>query len=280
MKRAFTLIELLVVIAIIAILAAILFPVFAQAKLAAKQTASLSSVKQIGTSSQIYMGDYDDLDVPYHWWRRADAVYITWMEMQEPYVKNKDIFINPAQVNDANTFYTGCSSTSNPKLVSHYIRPTWIRYDYWNWFGTVMFAGMPILQSPLTDGTVGAMSSVCSPATLTSRPYAACRPLSQTDEPSNVTILVPGYFITYNRPAPAPEGDTKFGSACITGFGPDPLNQTHLNTIQVFRKGGNYALGDSHARWYRSSNMNANNSKPHNYGGVDYPSSPYMVVVN
>ena len=61
MKRAFTLIELLVVIAIIAILAAILFPVFAQAKLAAKRTASLSNIKQTGTSAQIYLSDYDDV---------------------------------------------------------------------------------------------------------------------------------------------------------------------------------------------------------------------------
>lgn len=59
-KSGFTLIELLVVIAIIAILAAILFPVFAQAKSAAKKTASLSNVKQIGTGFQIYANDNDD----------------------------------------------------------------------------------------------------------------------------------------------------------------------------------------------------------------------------
>src|SRR5688572_4148144 len=61
MKRAFTLIELLVVIAIIAILAAILFPVFAQAKLAAKKTTTLSNIKQVGTSTFIYTADYDDV---------------------------------------------------------------------------------------------------------------------------------------------------------------------------------------------------------------------------
>lgn len=61
MKKAFTLIELLVVIAIIAILAAILFPVFAQAKAAAKKASALSNQKQIGTSIFLYTGDNDDV---------------------------------------------------------------------------------------------------------------------------------------------------------------------------------------------------------------------------
>lgn len=60
MKRAFTLIELLVVIAIIAILAAILFPVFAQAKEAAKKTQCLSNTKQIGLAMMQYFADHDD----------------------------------------------------------------------------------------------------------------------------------------------------------------------------------------------------------------------------
>lgn len=64
MKKAFTLIELLVVIAIIAILAAILFPVFAQAKLAAKKTNALSNIKQINLGSVMYSGDADDMMMP------------------------------------------------------------------------------------------------------------------------------------------------------------------------------------------------------------------------
>ena len=60
-RKAFTLIELLVVIAIIAILAAILFPVFAQAKVAAKKAAAISNQKQIGLAMIMYMSDYDDV---------------------------------------------------------------------------------------------------------------------------------------------------------------------------------------------------------------------------
>lgn len=64
-RLAFTLIELLVVIAIIAILAAILFPVFAEAKRAAKTTANVSNLKQIGLATLMYATDYDDMMVPY-----------------------------------------------------------------------------------------------------------------------------------------------------------------------------------------------------------------------
>jgi prepilin-type N-terminal cleavage/methylation domain-containing protein len=58
-RRGFTLIELLVVIAIIAILAAILFPVFAQARDSARQTTCLSNLKQLGTGLTMYAQDYD-----------------------------------------------------------------------------------------------------------------------------------------------------------------------------------------------------------------------------
>jgi prepilin-type N-terminal cleavage/methylation domain-containing protein len=59
-QRGFTLIELLVVIAIIAILAAILFPVFAQAREKARQTSCLSNEKQLGTAISMYVQDYDE----------------------------------------------------------------------------------------------------------------------------------------------------------------------------------------------------------------------------
>jgi prepilin-type N-terminal cleavage/methylation domain-containing protein/prepilin-type processing-associated H-X9-DG protein len=93
-KRAFTLIELLVVIAIIAILAAILFPVFAQAKAAAKKTADLSNTKQLDLGAIMYAGDYDDSlgDAPAY--GNAVQTFILAVRMA-PYVKNNPIWKCP-----------------------------------------------------------------------------------------------------------------------------------------------------------------------------------------
>jgi prepilin-type N-terminal cleavage/methylation domain-containing protein len=87
-KTAFTLIELLVVIAIIAILAAILFPVFAQAKEAAKKTSCLSNEKQIGLAAALYENDYDDI-IPLSGYENYTLnIPTTWMYLLNPYVKS------------------------------------------------------------------------------------------------------------------------------------------------------------------------------------------------
>ena len=131
-KRAFTLIELLVVIAIIAILAAILFPVFAQARMAAKKTVSISNCKQQGLGLIMYAGDNDDM------WPRNDACQsnsslnpkfkaasynttatsgcygpyynrvnnFSWQKWIMPYVKSVEIFETPLRVKDRETWDT------------------------------------------------------------------------------------------------------------------------------------------------------------------------------
>jgi len=90
-SKGFTLIELLVVIAIIAILAAILFPVFAQAKVAAKKTSDLSNLKQLATAGLIYANDADDF-LP---GTRQYEPYVFAARLL-PYTKNRQIFKNPA----------------------------------------------------------------------------------------------------------------------------------------------------------------------------------------
>ncbi len=120
MRKAFTLIELLVVIAIIAILAAILFPVFAQAKAAAKKVQGLSYVKQLITASQMYIADYDDsygiatplFPASINWaWDRfiplsalilpatpaatASAINTFFYNSVQPYAKNTALYYDP-----------------------------------------------------------------------------------------------------------------------------------------------------------------------------------------
>jgi len=88
-NKAFTLIELLVVIAIIAILAAILFPVFAQAKAAAKRTAELSNVKNITMAMFLYAGDVDDTVPPTtQGVINEPMTQFTWKDAIYPYVKS------------------------------------------------------------------------------------------------------------------------------------------------------------------------------------------------
>lgn len=131
-KSAFTLIELLVVIAIIAILAAILFPVFAQAKEAAKKTQDLSTFKQIGTSMELYKGDYDDGYPTWSdWWAMytvtsgptryntaatnawfggSDSPALYWDAKLQPYVKSG----NPGAGGTNNGYAGFWSSSASP----------------------------------------------------------------------------------------------------------------------------------------------------------------------
>lgn len=109
-SKGFTLIELLVVIAIIAILAAILFPVFAQAKEAAKKTQCLSNTKQLGTASYMYATDNDDTLFTMNW--NCDDGQPPYMDKLYPYVKNQQLFGCPDYDGYPNWDWTGCVVTS------------------------------------------------------------------------------------------------------------------------------------------------------------------------
>ena len=128
-KRGFTLIELLVVIAIIAILAAILFPVFAKAREKARQTSCASNEKQISLSMLMYVNDYDEkfmyCCVPTRrstsqnlnvlpWWRPAvvASTDIRYEGLTMSYVKNRQVWVCPSSANiDVNSYATPRSSS-------------------------------------------------------------------------------------------------------------------------------------------------------------------------
>jgi len=122
-KSGFTLIELLVVIAIIAILAAILFPVFAKARETARAAACKSNLKQIGNGWMMYVQDYDER-TPLNWWSASPcqpgatsdrgAQPIMFRRIQ-PYVKNTQVLIcpsdgSPASGDDGVDVNSGCGS--------------------------------------------------------------------------------------------------------------------------------------------------------------------------
>lgn len=210
MRKAFTLIELLVVIAIIAILAAILFPVFAQAKAAAKKTADLSNLKQLGTSTYLYANDYDDAFYAHRWNCGGNAannysavsvcpdylgtqanglnstapdqaggltspvnMRLYWVYMLQPYAKNNNIFQNPG---GTGKFIPGASTTvafqnANGAKPGN------------NYGGQNSYGHNDFYLSPGAN-TSGGSSNLPSPPTVTSIPRVA----------STITIIDASYY--------------------------------------------------------------------------------------
>jgi prepilin-type N-terminal cleavage/methylation domain-containing protein/prepilin-type processing-associated H-X9-DG protein len=148
-NRAFTLIELLVVIAIIAILAAILFPVFAQAREKARQAACMSNLRQIGMAFDMYMQDYDGLlpdrrDLkdslpggfrPWKTWPPTDPRGAWAAIVLEPYTKNNQIWVCPS-----------CAAVFKGLVqVEQAIQPNSdFRVDYWLWRFDHDFVNTPL----------------------------------------------------------------------------------------------------------------------------------------
>lgn len=234
---AFTLIELLVVIAIIAILAAILFPVFAQAKAAAKKTADLSNQKQIATAIFLYAGDNDELTCRTHHDLgpgETIANLWTWYQPLQPYIKNQDIFCDPS-LSDTVTVFP--SPLFNLAVWASY------RTDYLinGFFAHGASLGLP--SRPAEQILMGERHAGI--AFFDYHPWGSS---SVDDSWERGFLDGSGYQI----------GDVNTDSQV-----PDPTN------IGRHTGGNNYGFVDGHAKWFRFAqtlDKNLPASDPHNWG--------------
>ena len=254
LKKGFTLIELLVVIAIIAILAAILFPVFAQAREKARQTSCLSNLKQLGTATQLYIDDYEETYPPAGLCNYEDALgigdsgypcrnfktalyrpetyhgaYWTWMDSIFPYVKNLSLYTCP----------------SAPKKASSY----------------------GINMAMTNTGCVGSYQENYVTPYIVNGPSASVPTISQSQIPATAKLVMYLDALVFS------DGSTQYGSMQMF---PYLIYQTSdykksnfgsSTTVANRHNGGvNITFADGHAKYYKCSGAVSSNTDPTHWG--------------
>jgi len=218
-RRGFTLIELLVVIAIIAILAAILFPVFARAREKARQTSCLSNLKQLVLGVHMYVQDYDEKFPTYFWGEGANGIpnSCTWWGGIYPYVKNLQLY--------------ECPSSG---LTGHHTHGVWINFN-------------PDFPSNCTinygySEIVGGQGTGLK--------------LARLHYPAETLILadctstwIGGYWSSSDRPHLRRVAFAGGGAPCGC-----PPNLTMNPDWTLHNDGSNCALADGHVKWYQWNN--------------------------
>jgi prepilin-type N-terminal cleavage/methylation domain-containing protein/prepilin-type processing-associated H-X9-DG protein len=248
----FTLIELLVVIAIIAILAAILFPVFAQAREKARSASCQSNLKQIGTCLRMYNDDYDGVHAAAWsygagWNTCANGVgHLAWFQVVQPYVKNWGIFACPSAPRDANHTYVGsdartaCLGAAEPPGNPRYPLP--VGYVFNEGYMQVNYRGI------VGDGCNsyhGLVTADCSGVADEGVPDAQIE-----DFPGTITIA-DGYgqaVVCFN----IARGD---GTPRDQEYAIDPPWNRNARVRRRHNEGFNALFADSHVKWVKKSNF-------------------------
>jgi len=259
-SRGFTLIELLVVIAIIAILAAILFPVFAQARESARKASCLSNTKQLGLGIMMYVQDYDEMypcnnwDTPPLGITDTDShdpkfpAAIAWMWHVMPYMKNRQILACPSDPNTKNVNWSGYDNANPATCDDAWGIPTPISYaanqEIFGYGGTAGTAGC--FATDISDWGYDpkGMAAVPSPA----QTYMIADYGRETLEAFWINNLrAANYTRIYNESAPGN------GARADTT---EPWKTRMANpSIYRHQKGSNITYGDGHAKFHIGSSI-------------------------
>jgi prepilin-type N-terminal cleavage/methylation domain-containing protein/prepilin-type processing-associated H-X9-DG protein len=267
-QRGFTLIELLVVIAIIAILAAILFPVFAQARAKARQIACLSNIKQINTGLQMYVQDYDER-LPTSWAKGfpGDPMFFV-----QPYLKNVQVLECPSYSVSTSAAEAVCGDAAGDPNGSWELQPGGRdnptgephMWGYGFNVGVTWFDGNGLMTDPRTPDLYsggGTITEVVLGKTIQVqlRPYA--RPgVALPDIAAPATCLLGGDTIepplsSIQLQALAPYNPSYDGNS--------PCYQLLKGAGSLRHTGGyNYSFVDGHAKFMKYSGQPNNYSNP------------------
>jgi len=239
--RGFTLIELLVVIAIIAILAAILFPVFARARENARRSSCQSNLKQIGLGWLQYQQDYDERTVP--GFTRPDGTSIVgFSQLLQPYIKSIQVFQCPS---DTNTTGISTSLTATPPagFVAPFHSSYAINYDV---IAGVQTDGVSIAEFVNPAGTVAMVDKGLN--------GNGSSPWIGTTEKANVWYIHPSWTGSYGGNAATVDGTGRNnrvnGTADQNWGAPSPR---HLDTSNVL-------FADGHVKALRTDKYYFNGS--------------------
>jgi prepilin-type N-terminal cleavage/methylation domain-containing protein len=262
--RGFTLIELLVVIAIIAILAAILFPVFAQARESARKAVCLSNNKQLGLAVMMYVQDYDE-GFPVNLWgtapinvadndTRSGQYYsaIQWMWEVYPYMKNRQILACPSDPNSKNGSWHGYDASMSNVGAANACNDGWGIPTPISYAASAYMIGYAVPTDPnllCFDADPGLASWGMGPKALASVPAPASTYLIADYGREDLetwwinNLRAANYTAVYDASAPG-------GGASADNTEPW---HTQLQNAAIYRHqlGQTIIFGDGHAKWRR-----------------------------